>query len=190
MNSSEQVGLAGIPVTELASPAVGLPAETGDSGEPRYAVKLALPDGDPIGLALPPQCQTEMVHGVSLCPIPNAPRWFVGMLNLRGNLIPVFDVMASLLTNAPLAVQRAVLVIGTGDSAFAILIPSEPELVFLSTREAVPENTPAEVRVHTQGAYRVDQALWLEFQFDRWIAQCFAGATRGRAVRRVSLLGT
>lgn len=194
MHSSDRIDAAQSPAPgavayDLAQSSVETPTEP-DLGEPRYAIELVLPDGGLVGLVLPRQCQTEMVRRIALCPIPNSPRWFIGMMNLRGSLVPVFDLVASLFADAPLASARVVLVTGTGESAFAFPIPSEPQLVHLRELEAAPAGVSPEMQPFVVGSYRLDQALWLEFQFDQWIAQRFTGAVRGREVRRVSLQGT
>ena len=52
----------------------------------RYGFKIGQ-----LGLLLCLQEKIEIVDSIDPCPIPNTPQWFAGMINLRGNLLPVFD---------------------------------------------------------------------------------------------------
>ncbi len=41
--------------------------------------------------ALPIESVHEIIHLVALTPVPEAPTWLPGLLNLRGRIIPVMD---------------------------------------------------------------------------------------------------
>src|SRR3989304_4762892 len=43
------------------------------------------------GIFLPYLKKVEIIELESVCPIPNTPMWFMGMINNRGNLLPLFD---------------------------------------------------------------------------------------------------
>jgi purine-binding chemotaxis protein CheW len=51
--------------------------------------------------ALPIECVAEVLPMVALPPIPEAPSWFAGMLNLRGQAIPVIDLRSRLSLPCP-----------------------------------------------------------------------------------------
>jgi len=44
-----------------------------------------------LGLLLPSNLTCEVADNLQVCKISNTPDWFTGMTNLRGNIIPIFD---------------------------------------------------------------------------------------------------
>lgn len=44
-----------------------------------------------LGLLLPSDLTCEVADNLQVCKISNTPDWFTGMTNLRGNIIPIFD---------------------------------------------------------------------------------------------------
>ena len=44
-----------------------------------------------VALLMRSDCMSEVVKPPPIYPIPNTPPWLSGILNLRGNLVPVFD---------------------------------------------------------------------------------------------------
>jgi len=44
-----------------------------------------------IGILLPNNMNCEVTENLQICKIPNSPKWFSGMTNLRGNIVPLFD---------------------------------------------------------------------------------------------------
>ena len=44
-----------------------------------------------IGFLLPGNLVSEVVQDLPFCQFPHVPRWLWGMVNLRGNLLPMFD---------------------------------------------------------------------------------------------------
>mgnify|MGYP003952499105 CR=1 FL=1 len=59
----------------------------------RCGIGVDLPDGTALGLLLPPGDVAELVRGARVSAVPNTPSWFVGLINRRGNLVPVFDLL-------------------------------------------------------------------------------------------------
>ena len=44
-----------------------------------------------VGLLLPSDEVSELVERSPVCKLPNTPTWFSGVISLRGNITPVFD---------------------------------------------------------------------------------------------------
>jgi purine-binding chemotaxis protein CheW len=55
----------------------------------------------------------EVVPAEPLAPVPGAPPLVLGLLNLRGRVLPVLDALAT-------EAQRFLVVVGAGDAAFGI----------------------------------------------------------------------
>ncbi|UXI69143.1 chemotaxis protein CheW [Tahibacter amnicola] len=175
-----------------AGPAVNAttePSPAADPGEPRFAISLPIPDGRHANLLLPAARPTEMVRRATLCPIPNVPAWFAGVLNLRGTLVPVFDLVAELFGESRRQASPSVLVVGTGETAFAIPIATEPQLERIRQSSDDLSHVAPELLPYVDRYFASSGIDWLDFQFDQWVKHLFTGAVRGRTVRRVSLQG-
>jgi chemotaxis signal transduction protein len=59
--------------------------------------------------------------------LPNSPAWFIGMANLNGALIPVFDLANYLGADATEPTRPMLLVLGHGDDAAGIVIDGLPQ---------------------------------------------------------------
>lgn len=44
-----------------------------------------------LGLLIAEQATSELSEVLAICPIPFSKNWLLGLMNLRGNLMPVFD---------------------------------------------------------------------------------------------------
>lgn len=112
----------------------------------------------PVELAESPRCY----------PLPNSGLWFRGLMNLRGNLVPVFD-LAGLLESADGPARRQMLlVIGTGDRAAGLIIDGMPMQISVDTGHRVDEldEVPQLLRDHLGAAYSFAGSMWLEVDFD------------------------
>ncbi|MDG4596080.1 MAG: chemotaxis protein CheW [Candidatus Contendobacter sp.] len=108
---------------------------------------------------------SEVLEQTSIYPLPNVPPWMLGLINLRGNLAPVFDVKRFLDMEDSAADQekRRLLVFDQGDKSVGILIDGLPRLVAIG--HALPRlpPLPTPLRTHVTKAYTQDEIVWLEF---------------------------
>jgi twitching motility protein PilI len=70
---------------------------------------------------------TEIVIDPVIYSIPNSPIWLSGMLNLRGNILPVIDLSKELNTSLKSKPGKFVLVIDKGETALSILVDALPK---------------------------------------------------------------
>lgn len=93
--------------------------------------------------------------------LPHAPRWFAGIANLDGALLPVFDLARWL--DAPRAVRPMLLVVGHGDDALGLVIDGLPRRVRLQGAEPVAADTaPASLAGAVLHAWLAGDALHFE----------------------------
>ena len=109
---------------------------------------------------------SEVISGFNICNIPNTPLWFSGVINLRGNLIPVFDLEFLISEVSDSKKKKYLIVIGKGDSAAAIQIGQLP-IILRNTEiiEVLPE-LPDSLKNHVIAAYKQNEDTWLEFNAD------------------------
>lgn len=109
-----------------------------------------------------PDAGSEVIEIPSITAMPGALTGFLGLINLRSNLVPLFD-MRTLLNMTAAAVNNMVLVFGQGKEAVAVMIKDAPEaLAALQPLTALPP-LPEVLRSHVHAGYMQDETVWLEF---------------------------
>ena len=121
-----------------------------------------------LGLLVASQTYCEVIEQLQVNPLPNVESWFSGLLNLRGNLVPVIDLQLLLEETAHTEHEkRQLFAIGQGDRAMAFWIDGLPEIL------AIPEQAlkqlppiPNILQHCVTSAYFQDGQIWLQVQFD------------------------
>lgn len=125
----------------------------------RYGFRI----GD-IGLLIGQDTSSELLDRITIYPLPKAPIWLLGLVNLRGNLLPAFDMRPILdLEDSKASDQRHLLILGRGDKAIGIMIDGLPQLA--DTRHTISRlpPLPEALRPHIAKAYMQNNTIWLEF---------------------------
>ena len=125
--------------------------------EVRYGFRAA-------GLAflIPARQGSEVVPMPGIAAIPNAPRGLKGMFNLRGNLVPVFDLERALDLETAKQDNPMLLVVGKTEEAAGILVDGYPKpLTGLRPVQALPQ-LPTLLGRHVAQGYVDGTELWLE----------------------------
>ncbi len=93
----------------------------------RYGYRLG-------GLALLVEAglKSEVTAAARLCPVPRTPPALAGLINVRGNIVPVFDLEQALGLPPPEQAPEHVLVLGEGEAAAGVRIARLPESVRLA----------------------------------------------------------
>ena len=113
----------------------------------------------------------EATINTNVYPIPNIPPWLNGMINLRGNLIPVF-IIDNFITDDKKEDKKnkVVFIIGEGSNAVGLLIDDLPVAVEIDEENiesiSPPDNTPEIFSDAITNAYEVDETVWLEIDID------------------------
>jgi twitching motility protein PilI len=124
----------------------------------RYGVRVAN-----LGLLVPAGIISEVVEALPVHPMPNAAAWFAGMVNLRGNLIPVFDLQNLLIGNG--AGLQKLLVLDRGERAAAIPIDELPKPVDVQQRSIQLPPVPAELEPYVRRGYLDNAEIWVDLDF-------------------------
>ena len=128
-----------------------------DVEQVRYAARL----GD-YGILLPEDTVSEVLDRAEIYPIPNTAPWFEGLINLRGTVVPVFD-LRKLFNSAPIPGERQMLlVIDKGETALGIAIDGvpvpAPECTPMDQRPPLPEV----LKKFTTSAFERGDQIWLQ----------------------------
>ena len=109
----------------------------------------------------------ELIELPKCYELPNSSEWFSGLVNLRGNLVPVFDLKSLLGGTGPAGGRQMLLVIGSGERAAALIIDGTPDHISLDAGSRVdePENVPEILRDQLLGAYQYADETWYETSY-------------------------
>lgn len=112
---------------------------------------------------LPSDTVSEVIKGANVFPVPKTAPWVKGLLNLRGNLVPVFDLTGHFEPDAPEPESPQTLAIGKGDDSIALVVDGIPRLA--STDQPISYSAlplPDGIRNQVRAAYMQDDTMWLE----------------------------
>lgn len=113
---------------------------------------------------------SEVVPMMPLAIIPNGPAWLLGVINLRGNLIPICD-LARLQPDAPETDARKtmILMLDKGEKAAGFIIDGHPcALTDLRPLNQVPA-LPEFLARHVRAASSTEEEIWLEFDHEGFL---------------------
>lgn len=129
---------------------------------PRQRARYGFRVGD-LGLLISPDTISEVVAQSTVYLIPQTPPWLAGLINLRGNLVPVFDLPLCLNLEASSQEKRYLLVLDTGDQAIGVFVEGMPQPADTShVLERTPP-LPEVLRPYVATVYRDGGMIWLEF---------------------------
>jgi twitching motility protein PilI len=121
-----------------------------------------------LGFLVASNTYCEVIEQLPVNPLPNVEAWFNGLLNLRGNLVPVIDLQLLLGESENTDnKKRQLFAIGQGDKAMAFWIDGLPEIQNMAVQplKQLPP-LPSILQHCVTGAYLQNGQLWLSVQFD------------------------
>lgn len=119
-----------------------------------------------MGLLIADGTISELIDTETIpCPVPNTASWLVGLINLRGNLLPVFEMTQILGLEPPDAKKRMLLVLDEGQEAGCILIDDLPTQKTLTENDKLTSlpALPEAVRPFISVGYEVQEEMWFAF---------------------------
>lgn len=119
--------------------------------------------------AIPLLSVREVIAPPEVTPIPQTPNYFVGIMNLRGQVITVLDLRTKLGIKPLDGAEKSVIIVDLGalcigvtvDSVNAVLSPKSDEI---SGRPDLPQNKSSQ---YISGVYRSDKGLVLMLDISR-----------------------
>ncbi len=122
---------------------------------------------DTLGLLLPSTVASRLVDiETRVCRLPTAPGWLLGMMNLSGSTVALFDLDAMLDLPGGRAATHY-LVIGEGADAAAVGIGERPQRIRLSADQRMTRGhpLPGALQPYVQACYRDTDRVWVEWDF-------------------------
>jgi twitching motility protein PilI len=133
--------------------------------ETRYGFKIA-----GVGFLVGRRTLCEVIPTPSAARIPHTADWLSGVCNLRGSLVPVFD-LRPLLRLAPRTSSDAVaIVLDRGEHAAAVLVDGQPRaLTGLNALAQLPP-LPEALADHVSVGFVAQGSTWLELDHREFFA--------------------
>jgi len=118
-----------------------------------------------IGLLITEHSTSELSDMLAICSVPNTATWLVGIINLRGNLVPVFDLNGLLRIAQGSERTKMLLILGEGESAGAIIIYDYPRHVTLTGEDKLETLPPLPdiLSPFATAGYEKEGQLWFNF---------------------------
>src|SRR5262245_32870609 len=109
---------------------------------------------------------SELTEMPNVYPLPRAPDNLLGLVNLHGRIVPLFDLAAMFETEHLPREKRMLLVMGHGDEAAGIVIDGLPRrMVFTPESRLIPPQLPAGVNEAVVATYVAGADAWFEFDY-------------------------
>jgi len=123
---------------------------------------------DDLGFLLPVSLHCEVVERLQVSPIPNVEPWFSGLLNIRGNIVPVIDLRILIGKADSIPKKRYLFAVDRGEKTVALWIDGYPQMLtgmgqLLNDLPKLPDR----LHGYVTNAYLHEGQLWLKLQLDQ-----------------------
>lgn len=129
---------------------------------PRRRIRYGFRLGN-LGFIIKADTVSELVERATVYPVPQTPPWLVGLVNLRGNLVPVFDLNLCLGLESGAREKHYLLVLDESDDAVGLFTENLPQPVGESRKLVRPPPLPKALQGHVAEAYGLNNDIWVEF---------------------------
>lgn len=170
MNATYPLPIVGLPPLppELAALAGDqAPAEAHPDDIVRQAFRIGQ-----MRLLAPFTTASELVEMPAVYPLPRMPANLLGLINLHGRIVPLFDLAEVFETSHAAREKRMVLVFGHGNDAAGIVIDGLPRrLVFRPEQQILTPALPARAADAAIATYVQGPDAWFEFNYASLLEQ-------------------
>ena len=113
---------------------------------------------------IPESTVSEVIQNPSIFNLPNSPAWIEGLINIRGNIIPVMNI-ARLLKNPGNKKAESILVLeNTGsNTAIGIIINNLPVSLEIGETKTSTNEYPEILHDYIKEGFNQNNADWIEF---------------------------
>lgn len=116
-----------------------------------------------LGLMIGYADASELIDAPAIYHVPNVPSWFVGIINLHGVVIPVFDLSDYVGVAKADSKHKKLLILGQRNEAVAIIIDGLPQRLRWSAEQRVEKSSaPSLLSAHITAACLIDDDLWFD----------------------------
>jgi twitching motility protein PilI len=149
-------GVPEIPQMEILAPLPEVKVE------PVFGIRVGT-----LGMLISTTRFCEVLDKIQVNALPNVHPWVSGVLNLRGNLVPVFD-LRLVVQEVGDTKKRKLFAVDRGDKAVALWIDTYPEIknrLVMKKLKKLPA-LPDVLQRFVTGGYEHDGQVWLDIKFE------------------------
>jgi twitching motility protein PilI len=169
MNAASPFSL-GLPPLPAELATLAAPAGAGMEN-PNEIVRQAFRIGK-MRLLAPFATASELTEMPSVYPLPRMPGNLLGLVNLHGRIVPLFDLANLFETEHLPREKRMLLVIGHGEAAAGIVIDGLPRrMVFQPENQILTPVLPQAASTAVLGTYAQGADAWFEFNYAQLLDQ-------------------
>ncbi len=157
----KQQWLAPSEALTLFNPAKNLqPSLTNNIQEIRYGFQI-----NNLHLLISPSTVSEVIENTIIYPFPNTSPWFLGFVNVRGNLVPTYSLksLLDLEESKPQKASPILLILDQGEKAVAIQIDGLPQALKIHCKMTQVPPLPPILKDYVFASYLENNVIWLEF---------------------------
>ena len=123
-------------------------------------------------LLLQARLRAEVVPVGQICPIPDTPDWFIGFINHRGDVVPVYDLAACLGLEATERSKAWLLMLDEAPHTAAVLLAEPPQGIADPVLVAEAEQQPLPDLLNGMAGqqYQHHNSLWFELDHRAFFA--------------------
>lgn len=135
------------------------PDENTESISTRYGYSIS-----DLNFLVPEKMVSEVIQDPNIFNLPNSPYWIEGLINIRGNIIPVMNINKLLKKNNNTKLNNLlVLNKSDDDTAIAFLINDLPVSLQLSENKSSQTDYPDAIKDYVDTGIRQNNMDWFEF---------------------------
>lgn len=135
------------------------PEQTSDRPYTRYGYNISN-----MNFLVPEMVVSEVIQEPSIFNLPNSPYWIEGLINIRGNIVPVMNI-AKFLKQVSTESINKILVINsaTKDPAIAIIIEDLPVSLEIGDNKTNITEHPEKLQKYLSNGFTQNSLDWVEF---------------------------
>ena len=134
------------------------PDETVERPYTRYGYKISN-----MNFLVPEETVSEIIQDTNIFNLPNSPSWIEGLINLRGNIIPVMNLDKYLKKNNNKSTTILVLNNSEEKNSIALMIDELPVSLELNDSTTTTNNYPLELQDYISSGFTQNKNDWVEF---------------------------
>jgi len=117
---------------------------------------------------VPEKMTSEVLQSINIFNLPKAPYWIKGLINIRGNIVPVMNLHAVLTDEFNNINSKHVLIIGKGLNTLGILIDELPQSITVTKNVAESYNMPEVINAYLEPGLKYNGKDWIEFNLQEF----------------------
>ncbi|MFT5172305.1 MAG: twitching motility protein PilI [Gammaproteobacteria bacterium] len=112
----------------------------------------------------------RVLEPVPIARLPNTHHWFLGLANVRGNLVPVYDLAQWQGLPVP-GSGRMLVVVGSDDETAATVIDRSPRSLLVPSTTCASPALSEGFAVHAKDAFALEDGVWTELDWNNLFQQ-------------------